>query len=113
MLSFRVVQVGQIRRSKWANLDERTHDALVFAARALKGLTPEKHARLMEAHLKLRYWPDVRAALSSLKKSGIRLAFLQAGRRWVNLQNQPGEELGVDADANGRDLNDPVALLVG
>jgi len=24
MLSFRVVQVGQIRRSKWANLDERT-----------------------------------------------------------------------------------------
>ena len=25
MISFRVVQVGQIRRSKWANLDERTH----------------------------------------------------------------------------------------
>src|ERR1019366_5362630 len=25
MVSFRVVQVGQIRRSKWANLDERTH----------------------------------------------------------------------------------------
>jgi hypothetical protein len=24
MVSFRVVQVGQIRRSKWANLDERT-----------------------------------------------------------------------------------------
>jgi IS1 family transposase len=25
MVSFRVAQVGQIRRSKWANLDERTH----------------------------------------------------------------------------------------
>jgi len=25
MPSFRVVEVGQIRRSKWANLDERTH----------------------------------------------------------------------------------------
>ena len=26
MVSFRVVQVGQIRRSKWAKLDERTQD---------------------------------------------------------------------------------------
>jgi 2-haloacid dehalogenase len=54
-----------------------TDDALVFAAKALKvELTPEKHARLMEAYLKLRCWPDVPAALSSLKKAGIRIAFL-------------------------------------
>ena len=26
MVSFRVVQVGQIRRSKWAKLDERTQE---------------------------------------------------------------------------------------
>ena len=40
-------------------------------------LTPGKHARLMGAHtLKLRCWSDVPAALSSLKKAGIRLAFL-------------------------------------
>jgi 2-haloacid dehalogenase len=54
-----------------------TGDALVYAARALKiELTSEKHAHLMEAYLKLKCWPDVPAALSSLKKAGIRLAFL-------------------------------------
>jgi 2-haloacid dehalogenase len=54
-----------------------TDDALVFAAKALKvELTPERHGRLMEAYLKLRCWPDVPAALSSLKNAGIRLAFL-------------------------------------
>jgi 2-haloacid dehalogenase len=54
-----------------------TDDALVFAAKALKvELTPEKHARLMEAYLKLRCWPEVPAALRSLRKAGIRLAFL-------------------------------------
>jgi len=54
-----------------------TGDALVFAAKAVKvDLTPEKHDRLMDAYLKLRCWPDVPAALKSLKQSGIRLAFL-------------------------------------
>ena len=54
-----------------------TGDALTFAARSLQlELTPEKHARLMEAYLDLRCWPDVAAALGSLKKAGIRLAFL-------------------------------------
>jgi hypothetical protein len=32
MISFRGVQVGQIRRSKWANLDERTHEYLPNAS---------------------------------------------------------------------------------
>jgi 2-haloacid dehalogenase len=54
-----------------------TDDALVFAAKALKvELTPEKHSRLMEAYLKLRCWPEVPSALRSLRKAGIRLAFL-------------------------------------
>jgi 2-haloacid dehalogenase len=30
---------------------------------------------------------------------------------WVNRQNQPVEELGVNADASGGDLNDLVAFL--
>src|SRR4051812_29417365 len=54
-----------------------TDDALVFAAKALNlELTSEKHTRLMEAYLKLRCWPEVPAALSSLKKAGIQLALL-------------------------------------
>jgi len=62
---------------RYSDFWQVTDDALVFAAKALKlELTPEKHARLMEAYLKLRCWPDVPAALSSLKKAGLQLAFL-------------------------------------
>ena len=62
---------------RYSDFWQVTDDALVFAAKALKlELTPEKHARLMEAYLKLRCWPDVPPALSSLKKVGIQLAFL-------------------------------------
>jgi 2-haloacid dehalogenase len=61
----------------YADFWQVTGDALIYAARALKvELTSEKHARLMEAYLKLQCWPDVPAALRSLKKAGIRLAFL-------------------------------------
>jgi len=62
---------------RYSDFWQVTDDSLVFAAKALKlELTPEKHARLMEAYLKLRCWPDVPAALGSLKKAGIQLAFL-------------------------------------
>jgi len=169
---------------RYSDFWQVTDDALVFAAKALKvELTPEKHARLMEAYLKLRCWPDVPAALTSLKKAGIRLAFLSnltakmleagiqnsqldgvfdhvlstdrvkvykpdprayqmgldafglkphqilfaafagwdaAGAKsfgyptfWVNRQNQPAEELGVDPDASGGNLNDLVAFVAG
>lgn len=62
---------------RYSDFWQVTDDALVFAAKALKvELTPENHARLMEAYLKLRCWPEVPSALQSLKKAGIRLAFL-------------------------------------
>ncbi len=62
---------------RYSDFWQVTGDALVFAAKALKvELTPEKHARLMEMYLKLRCWPEVPSALRSLKKAGIRLAFL-------------------------------------
>jgi 2-haloacid dehalogenase len=54
-----------------------TEDALVFAAKAVKiDLTPEKQARLMDAYLKLQCWPEAPSSLRSLKRAGIRLAFL-------------------------------------
>jgi 2-haloacid dehalogenase len=62
---------------RYSDFWQVTDDALVFAAKALKlELTPEKHARLMEAYLELRCWPDVPPALRSLRAAGIRLAFL-------------------------------------
>ena len=61
----------------YADFHQVTSDALVFAARASgMDLTAEKHGRLMEAYLKLKCWPDVPEALRSLKKAGIRVAFL-------------------------------------
>src|SRR5580700_6231321 len=62
---------------RYADFWQITNDALVFAAKALMvELTPEKHARLMDAYLKLRCWPDVPAALSAIKEAGIGIAFL-------------------------------------
>jgi 2-haloacid dehalogenase len=54
-----------------------TEDALVFAANKLKlELAPEKREKLMNAYLTLPAWPDVMPALTTLKKSGVRLALL-------------------------------------
>jgi 2-haloacid dehalogenase len=54
-----------------------TEDALVFAGIALRlDLTAEKRDRLMATYFNLRCWPEVAAAIGSLRKAGIRLAFL-------------------------------------
>ncbi len=62
---------------RYADFWQTTDDALVIAAKSLKlELTPDKHSRLMDAYLKLRCWPDVPEALTSLKNAGLRIAFL-------------------------------------
>lgn len=62
---------------RYADFRQVTDDALVFAARAIGvDLTAEKHAQLVGAYFNLRCWPDVPETLRSLKKSGIRIAFL-------------------------------------
>lgn len=54
-----------------------TEDALIFAAAQLGiDLASEKRERLMQAWLELTTWPDVPAALASLRSAGVRLAFL-------------------------------------
>ncbi|MGH7451879.1 MAG: haloacid dehalogenase type II [bacterium] len=62
---------------QYADFWQTTEDGLVFAAKLLQlELTPEKRAQLMQAYLGLKAWPDVPSALSALKETGIRLAFL-------------------------------------
>ena len=62
---------------RYVDFWQATDDALVFAAKMLKlDLTAEKRRQLMEAYLKLKAWPDAVPALRSLKKAGLRLAFL-------------------------------------
>jgi 2-haloacid dehalogenase len=52
-------------------------DSLVFAGKLLNlEMTDEKRKVLVESYLRMKAWPDVVPALSKLKESGIRLAFL-------------------------------------
>ena len=54
-----------------------TEDALVFAANMLHlDLSTDKRAQLMAAYLDLKAYADVRPALESLQRAGIRLALL-------------------------------------
>jgi 2-haloacid dehalogenase len=62
---------------RYADFWQVTEDALVFAANKLKlDLSAEKREKLMSGYLNLKAWPDVSPALSALRKSGLRLAFL-------------------------------------
>lgn len=80
----------------YADFWQVTEDALVFAARDLKlDLDSQKRARLMNAYLQLKAWPDVSHSLKSLKAAGIRLAFLSNFSRQMletNVKNS-----GLDA----------------
>lgn len=54
-----------------------TSDALRHAGSMLRlDLTPARHDRLMQAYLELRPWPEVPAALRSLRDAGVRLGIL-------------------------------------
>lgn len=67
----------RVASQHYADFWQVTQDALVFAANRLKlELTTRTREKLMDAYLKLQTWPDVIPALTSLKKSGCRLAFL-------------------------------------
>lgn len=62
---------------RYADFWNVTEDALVFAARSLNlDLDSQRRARLMNAYLELKAWPDVPQTLDSLKAAGIRLAIL-------------------------------------
>ena len=67
----------RVAAQHYADFWQVTEDALKFAAARLN-LELSRHDRdkLMNAYLELKPWPDVMPALSSLKKSGLRLAFL-------------------------------------
>ena len=54
-----------------------TQEALIFGAKLLKlELSVENRQALMGAYLELKAYPEVPAALQSLKQAGLRLAFL-------------------------------------
>lgn len=61
----------------YADFQQTTEDALIFAAEMLKlDLTPEKREQLTGAYRQMNVWPDAERPLLALKAAGIRLAFL-------------------------------------
>jgi 2-haloacid dehalogenase len=61
----------------YADFWRATEDSLVFATEMLRlDLNNEKRARLMQAYLRMKTWPDVVPALDGLKQAGFRLAIL-------------------------------------
>lgn len=83
-----------------------TEDALVFAAHMLKlELTADKRRSLMQAYFALKAWPEVPSALASLRKAGLKLAFLsnmtaemlQSGIRTAGLAGMFDQVLSTDA----------------
>lgn len=61
----------------YADFWKTTEDSLVFACTTLKlELSDVARTQLMNAYLTLKAWPDVSAALRTLKQSGVRLALL-------------------------------------
>jgi 2-haloacid dehalogenase len=90
----------------YADFQQTTDDALTFSAEMLRlDLTPEKRSQLLDAWLHLKAWPDVPAALASLKDAGMRLALLsnatpkilEAGLRDSKLESLFDQVLSTDA----------------
>ncbi|HVY07781.1 MAG TPA: haloacid dehalogenase type II [Burkholderiales bacterium] len=62
---------------RYSDFREATDSALTFAATSLQlDLTADKRAQLMNLWANLDVWPDVPAAVASLRKAGVRLAIL-------------------------------------
>lgn len=75
----RQFEYGWLRTLSGTYVDFRkvTEDALVYACNASKlDLDTARRARLMAAAFAFKPWPDAVAALASLRKSGVRLAYL-------------------------------------
>ena len=76
----------------WQVLD----DALTFAFKAAKTeLKPDGRAKLMDAFLQLKPWPDSAEALQSMRKAGIRLAYVS------NLTSKMIDTVSQDAGIAG------------
>ena len=62
---------------QYADFWQVTEQALLFSCRSLKlELTRSSSDQLMQSYLQLKAWPDALPALTGLKASGLRMAFL-------------------------------------
>lgn len=63
--------------NQYADFWQVTEQALLFSCKSLKlELTSSDRDHLMQSYLRLKAWPDALPALTELKASGLRMAFL-------------------------------------
>lgn len=67
----------RVLSQRYADFWQVTSDALIFAAKTLRlDLAEDKRARLLQAYLELKPWPDAADALLTMKQAGLRLVVL-------------------------------------
>jgi 2-haloacid dehalogenase len=96
----------RVLAGNYADFWRCTEDALRYSVAALRlPLTPAQQDRLVRAHLELKPWPDVPAALHTLRSAGVRLgvlsnftpAMLEASIRGGGLGTMFEQVLSTDA----------------
>jgi 2-haloacid dehalogenase len=97
-----------------------TDDALVYAALALKlDLTPDRKARLLDAYLHLKPWPDAEPSLRKLRAAGVRIVTIANFSPKMLRSNADGAHLTelfdelLSTDVNHTYKPDPRAYALG
>ena len=97
-----------------------TDEALVYTAQALKlDLTPARKARLLDAYLHLKPWPDAEPSLRKLKAAGVRIVTIANFSPTMLRSNADGAHLTelfdelLSTDVNHTYKPDPRAYALG
>jgi 2-haloacid dehalogenase len=105
---------------RYVDFRQVTEEALVYTAQALKlDLTQERKARLLDAYLHLKPWPDAEPSLRKLKAAGVRMVTIANFSPTMLRSNADGAHLTelfdelLSTDVNHSYKPDPRAYALG
>jgi len=105
---------------RYVDFRQVTEEALVYTAQALKlDLTQERKARLLDAYLHLKPWPDAEPSLRKLKAAGVRMVTIANFSPTMLRSNADGAHLTelfdelLSTDVNHTYKPDPRAYALG
>ena len=105
---------------RYVDFGQVTEEALVYTAQALKlDLTQERKARLLDAYLHLKPWPDAEPSLRKLRAAGVRMVTIANFSPTMLRSNADGAHLTelfdelLSTDVNHSYKPDPRAYALG
>jgi len=105
---------------RYVDFRQVTEEALVYTAQALKlDLTQERKARLLDAYLHLKPWPDAEPSLRKLRAAGVRMVTIANFSPTMLRSNADGAHLTelfdelLSTDVNHSYKPDPRAYALG